>query len=380
MPGMYGGGFGGPGSFGNYMPQYGSPFTGAGQYGYYPGATGFGAPPPPGAAGGATQRRATSTVGGGAAGADQTGAYAGPGGQAAIPRIPHIIPNPIDNTLFIQGTPQEYQQILKLLREVDIPPRQVLIDAKVYEVSLTGAFASGVSAAFQSRSNADRSILAKTAGGISQLSAGWLVSTSKELLGFLSLAENNTNARVMSAPSVIATDSIAATINVGVEVPTLTASVASPIQSGGNSLFANSIQSRQTGVSLSITARINPSGIVTLVINQEVSAPQAPQAGQIQSPSFSRRSVNTQVTVQDGDTIAIGGIINETNAQSTAGIPVLHRLPVVGHAFGSKSYSKERTELIIFMTPRVIYDTNQMTDASDELKGRLKRLQKYYRE
>jgi general secretion pathway protein D len=207
-----------------------------------------------------------------------------------------------------------------------------------------------------------------------------LVGQSRELLAFLSLAENATRTKVISAPSVIATDSIAASINVGVEVPTLTAQAVSPVQAGGTSLFANTISNRNTGVTLNILARVNPSGIVTLVINQDVSAPQAPAAGSIQSPSFSKRSISTQVTLQDGDTIAIGGIINETDASSSAGIPVLHKIPVLGAAFGGRSYSKERSELIIFMTPRVIYDTNQIVEASDELKSRLRRLSKIAQE
>ena len=89
--------------------------------------------------------------------------------------------------------------------------------------------------------------------------------------------------------------------------------------------------------------------------------------------------MQTQVTVQDGDTIAIGGIINETNTESSAGIPFLHRLPYIGAAFGNKSYSKERTELVIFMTPRVIYDTNEVRDASEEIISRLKRLNRIIR-
>jgi len=81
-----------------------------------------------------------------------------------------------------------------------------------------------------------------------------------------------------------------------------------------------------------------------------------------------------------GNTIAIGGIINETTSSSTTGIPVLNRLPYIGGAFGSKSYSKDRTELIVFMSPHVIYDNNDLQEASDELKGRLKKLRKYVKE
>jgi general secretion pathway protein D len=196
-------------------------------------------------------------------------------------------------------------------------------------------------------------------------------------LGILTASEDNRTTKVISAPMLIATDSIPASINVGQDVPTLTSQALTGAQSGGNSLFANTVSSRNSGVTLSILARVTDSGIVTMVIDQEVSTAQAPSASAaIQSPSFQTRSVSTQVTVQDGDTIAIGGIIQDTNTSSSAGVPWLHRLPVVGAAFGAKSSSKARTELVIFMTPRVIYDTNAIAEASDEVKSKLKRLSK----
>ncbi|HHN72989.1 MAG TPA: type II and III secretion system protein, partial [Thermopetrobacter sp.] len=148
----------------------------------------------------------------------------------------------------------------------------------------------------------------------------------------------------------------------------------SPIQTGGTSLFTNAIANRDSGVTLKVLARVNPSGIVTLIIDQEVSAPQPPPVGGIQSPSFTKRTVQTQVTVRDGDTIAIGGIINETETMSSAGIPFLHRIPILGYAFGGKSKNKQRTELVIFMTPRVVYDTNQLTEATEELKSRFRKI------
>ena len=86
------------------------------------------------------------------------------------------------------------------------------------------------------------------------------------------------------------------------------------------------------------------------------------------------------MTVQDGDTIAIGGFIQESYGTSSAGIPLLHRIPLLGAAFGSKSVSKARTELIVFLTPRVIYDTNQIADATDEIKSNLKRIGKLIQE
>jgi general secretion pathway protein D len=200
------------------------------------------------------------------------------------------------------------------------------------------------------------------------------------LLAFLQLQETTGRTKVISAPSLIATDSIPATMNVGVEVPTLTSTAATGAISGGNTQFAQTVQNRESGVTLAVTARINPSGVVTLVINQEVSSPVAPVPGGINSPSFSKRTVQTQVTLEDGDTIAIGGIIDEKEVLGSSGIPLLHRLPGVGALFGSKSFTKTRTELIIFFTPRVIYDTNQMADATEELRGKLRRLVKIVRE
>jgi general secretion pathway protein D len=342
-----------------------TPYMGYAPQGMPPAQTGAGAAGTTGAAG-ATGAPGTT---------DQTGSYLGFGGLGSG-RIPRVIPNPLDNTLLIHGTPQEYQQILKLLRQLDVPPRQVLIDAKIFEVNLSGAFASGVTAYFRQKTNADRSFLGQLQDGATLLSAGALVGQSKEFLAFLQLSENSTKAKVLSTPSIIATDSIPANIHVGSEVPVLSSQSVSPIQSGGDSLFANTISSRSTGVHFAILARVNPSGVVTLQVNQEVSAPQAPAQGSIQSPSFSTKSITTQVTVQDGDTIAIGGIISESSTSGSAGIPVLHKIPILGAAFGSRSYSSNRSELIIFMTPRVIYDTNHIVDASEELMSRIKKLPK----
>jgi general secretion pathway protein D len=383
MMGGYGGMMGGAiGSVASGINPYGATLPGGvgPAYAGVPAGGAFGFVP--GAGAGAALNQGGQMVAGVGVGGDQTGQFLGYPGQMPGVRVPRIIPNPVDNTLFIQSTPQEWQQIQKVLKDVDIPPRQVLIDAKVYEVSLTGAFASGVSAFLRPKDPAapqrspGNNLTAALQGATTALTASMLVGQSRELLAAVQLAETEQKSKVISSPSVIATDSIAASVNVGVEVPTLTSQAVSPVQSGGTSQFANTISNRSTGVNLNITARVTPAGIVTLFIQQEVSAPQAPAAGGIQSPSFSRRAVNTQVTVQDGDTIAIAGIINESDTSSSAGIPVLHRLPIVGYVFGSKSISRERTELVIFMTPRVIYDTNEVTEASDEILTRFKRLQR----
>jgi general secretion pathway protein D len=374
FPGMMG--MGGMGMFPGMM--------GMGGMGMFPGMMGMGGMGM-GGMGMGMQQNASGLAGSATGGRpDATGTYVGQQGQGGMgtsfAKVPKIVPNPFDNTLLIQCTQQEYEQISRLLNRLDIPPRQVLIEAKIYEVSLTGAFAAGVQAFLNARrgGSATRQLLGASTGSGINLTAGALVGQSRELLMALSSQEDERRVRVINSPQIIATDNIPASISVGQQVPTLASqAVAAGIQQGGSSVFANQVSQRNAGVNLNITARVLPSGIVTLVINQEISAPQAPAASAaIQSPSFSQRNVSTQVTLQDGDTIAIGGIITESDTFSTSGIPGLHKLPVVGNVFGSRSKSKERTELVLFMTPRVIYDVPDVVEASEEIRGRFKRLNK----
>jgi general secretion pathway protein D len=332
----------------------------------------------------------TATTTPGAAGADQTGSYLAPSAAANKPAGPRVVPNPVNNTLLVQGTPQEWEQIRHLLDQVDVAPRQVLIDAKIYEVDLTGAFALGVQSFLQQNGATNSAgitgtqLLGSAGSAGLALTSGFLVGQTRQLLTALTASESTSKAKVLSAPSIIATDSIPASITVGSSVPSLSSESVSPgVTVGGTSQFTNTISNTSTGIGLTILARVNPSGVVTMVINQDVTAPipnplaASGAAGSgIDSPSFSERNVSTQVTVEDGDTIAIGGIMTESTTETSSGIPFLHRLPYIGAAFGSKTTSKQKTELIIFLTPRVIYDTTEITDATDELRQKVRGLRK----
>jgi len=281
----------------------------------------------------------------------------------------------LDNSLMIQANAQQYQSILKLLRELDKPPRQILLEAKTYQVIMSGSFAAGVSASFEKRSGAERRPLGSVAGAVTQLQAGFLVGQARQLLAFLQLQENSSNVRAISQPSLIATDSIPASINVGAQVPVLTGTIAN--LSGANTVTQQGIGARNTGVTLQVNARVNPSGVVTLIINQEVSKQSGSGSSAIPTPSFDQQVVQTQVTMQDGDTIAIGGIISEDTSSTSQGIPGLNKIPKIGFLFGNQSRSNSRTELVLFMTPHVIYDTNDLLEASEQLKNHMRKLRKY---
>jgi general secretion pathway protein D len=403
MGGMGMGGYGmGMGGYG--MNPMGAGLMGAGMMGSPMGMGGYSAAGMTGGVGGLGQRAgvagagvagqtgASAQMGAAAAGmgANMTGQFLGAnammGGMGmGMPMMgPRVVPNMMDNSLLILATGEEYASIHKLLRQLDVPPRQVLIETKIYEVTLSGALSYGVSAYLRDKAAASaggsRQLLGQITNTGVNLTFGALIGQSRALFAALSTGEVRDRTRVVSAPSIIATDSVPASINVGIEVPVLQSQAVTGVQTSGSSLFANTISNRKTGVTLQITPRVNPSGVVTLEVNQEVSSPQAPGTGAIQSPSFNQRSISTQVTVEDGDMIAIGGIINETRGDSSSGVPLLHRLPVVGAAFGGKSSNVSRTELVIFITPRVIYDTSEVAEASDELKSKMRRLQRMIQE
>jgi general secretion pathway protein D len=389
-----GGGYGGGGSFGSpNTGGYGVNGLGAGAYGNSMGSQGMAASALSGQAvqtGTAASAPVTTTPFGAAvpAGSDQSGQYLAPSSSAMTGiRPPRIIPNPYDNTLLVQGTPQQWQSILHLLEQLDVPPRQVLIDARIYEVDLTGDLSYGVEALLQARDNTSRQLTGSSnttnsSSGATNgllLNVGTLVGRSRELLGYVNALQTDSRAKSISAPQLICTDSIPASITVGEEVPTLSAT---SVSTGLGGTTTSAVQNVGTGTNLNIIARVNSSGVVTLVVDQDISAPEATQAGLgvAGSPSFSRRNVSTQVTIEDGDTIAIGGIIQDSTSVSTSGIPVLSHIPWIGGLFGTTNYSKNRTELILFLTPHVIYDTNQIADATEELKSRMKNLKKDIRD
>lgn len=300
-----------------------------------------------------------------------------------------IVADDQNNALIVQCSPQDYEVIEETIRELDRVPRQVLINVKIYEVELSDDLSMGVSAFLQNR---DRPIVSSPSATTATFGSGGgdvspglnlatrvLMGDARELVAFLNAQETRKRSRVLSAPSVIASDNVTANIQVGSQIPVLTSQGVVPGGTGGSSLFSNTIQNRNTGVILNVTPRINAGGWVTLAVRQEVSSPGAPSVGGIQSPSINIRSVDTQVTIKNGQTIAIGGIISETKGVTRNRVPLLGKIPVVGLLFGSTSRETARTELIALITPQVIEDIEQAADLTEALKSTLKGLKKELR-
>ena len=230
-----------------------------------------------------------------------------------------VIADTINNQLVIQATPQDYQTVERTIEDLDILPRQVLIDAQVYEVVLDHSLSLGLSAILQTRGTLANP---QTTGSFSS-STGLSVTTfafigrSRELVAFLNAQENRSRVRTLSAPSILVSNNSQAQMQVGAEIPIPTSSAASGAQQNGSTLFAQTIQFRDTGVILNVTPQINAGGNVTLNISQEISQAQANTTSAIVAPVIGKSSVKSTVVVKDGETIPITGFIRESEELTT---------------------------------------------------------------
>src|SRR5579863_6946622 len=372
------GGGGGGGRMGAGGPAaFGGRLSGAGRVGAFGGAgtTGLGG------GGGVTSM---SSSGFGASGLG-TGGELGLGMETGegdtLAGGVRIITDPVNNSLIVESTAAEYAEIAKTLKELDVLPRQVLIEARVYEVNLTGDLSFGLEYFLQQRTNQTKNLLGSfSATNALQLSPGAYIGDSRELMGFLNASENRSRVRVLSAPSILATDNTSATIQVGSSVPILTSqAVVGGVQVGSNTVFSNTVQNVDTGIILRVKPRITSTGLVSLEVSQEISNVEPIPATGIQSPSFTKRAIQTHTLVKDGDTIALGGLISYTVTTSKNRITLLGDIPGLGLLFGSTSYSRQETELIVLLSPRIIRSGQDSRDATKELRDKLQDLRNAFR-
>ncbi len=294
------------------------------------------------------------------------------GAFTGLQDVVRIVADDINNTLIIQASQADYAYLAETIKKLDVLPRQVIIDARVFEVDLNNQLSYGVSASLGARGTGQQ----LTTAGIDStgaLSAGTFafIGSSREILANISALRSKTKVRVLQAPSVLALDGTMAQIVVGGEVPYPGASYI-PAAGGATS----SVQYRDIGVSLIVMPRISASGSVTLQIAQEISSPGTPTPGDTLGPTFNKTSVNTTLSVKDGETVAIAGLITNHNSVGRAGVPLLSEIPLLGSLFGQSTASTTRTEVLILITPHVIKTPERFDEMSQELKDSLRNVRR----
>ena len=283
-----------------------------------------------------------------------------------------IIADEENNSLLIWADTQTYDKISSALTRLDRRPRQVLIEATIAEVGLNDELEYGIQwffkNGFSNSSKGGVGALGSTSnpGALSATEFGYAITDAAGAIRLLlTTLASESRARVLSSPQVLVIDNQEAKIQVGDQVPFRTSTSSTTTSTTSN------IEFKDTGVILSVKPEIKAGGLIRLEISQEViTLGETPEG--IDQPPLNRRSVESNVAVESGQTIVLGGLITETSLDSSAGLPGLHNLPVLGGLFGSKSDDYQRRELVILITPTVIETSADAVQIANELRERMR--------
>jgi len=297
-------------------------------------------------------------------------------GDYLISESTKIIPDEVTNTIIIMATPEDFAVIKKTIEGIDIP-RQVVIEGMIASVNLTDNLSLGLSAIFKGSIGGLDVTWGINPGSTSGVNPASLSSSGFTFVGtdsagairaYITAQATDSRAKVLAAPHILVSDNREARIQVGQQVPIVTsetiATSSVPAQ--------RTIQYRDIGVILKVKPRINEGGLVSLDLTQEVSTFSTIKL-YVDSTEIilNKTETTTNLVVQDGQTIVIGGLIREDTSRSRTGVPFLSKVPILGWLFGSTEDDKSRAELIILLTPYVVKDQKAARDMTSDFIDRM---------
>ncbi|KAA8716103.1 type II secretion system secretin GspD [Pseudomonas cannabina] len=288
------------------------------------------------------------------------------------------------NQLLVRTRPAQWKEIESAIKRLDNPPLQVQIETRILEVKLTGELDMGVQwyLGRLAGNSGTTGNVTNTPGSQGSIGTGGaaLAATDSFFYSFVSnnlqvalrALETNGRTQVLSAPSLVVMNNQQAQIQVGDNIPISQTTV----NTNASATTLSSVEYVQTGVILDVVPRINPGGLVYMDIQQQVSdADNSANSTDLNgNPRISTRSVSTQVAAQSGQTVLLGGLIKQDNAESVSAVPYLGRIPGLKWLFGNTSKSKDRTELIVLITPRVITSSSQARQVTDDYRQQMQLL------
>ncbi len=324
--------------------------------------------------GGGSSTSATGT------GTTSTGGTQVPAATAGSGQRRVVVNNATNSLIFQGGSQEDYRQWLSLLSELDRPVKSALIDVLVAEVALADDNSLGFSWQLdQMGSGAQALRLSGTTYNTQASGSGLSVNA---LLGgnalrqlAISALASNSDSRVISNPKIMTRNGESASINVGQEVPTVTTQGVTT--NGGvfggttSNVVPQTIQYRNTGVLLRVRPVVHAGDRIDLEVSQEVSSAEPTTTGVTTSPTIRKRSIETKLSMRDGATVMLGGLISETATDSNSGVPGLKDIPGLGHLFKKSGQTRARTEMVILITPYIINDSGEAEAATDAYQATL---------
>ncbi|WP_421792890.1 type II secretion system secretin GspD [Hyphobacterium sp.] len=289
-----------------------------------------------------------------------------------------VIADTINNAILVLADPAGQALVERALEAIDRTPVQVVIEAVIAEVTLNDTLRYGVQFFFEGDGIDGVADSGRGGFGVSGFDANgnfpgfnMLLETGDNARAALDALSSVTDLTVVSSPTVLVRDNATANFQVGDEVPIVTRQSNSVVNP--DSPVVNNVEFRDTGVLLTVTPRVSSTGLVTMEIEQEVSNV-ATGSGSSLTPTISSRSLSTTVSIRSGQTVILGGLIDESRDNARDSIPGVNRIPLIGDALSQTTQNTTRTELLIFLTPRVIDSDEDAAAITNEIRRRMELL------
>ena len=312
-----------------------------------------------------------------------------------------VTPDKATNSLIIVASANDYETLVGVIRKLDIRRRQVYVEAVIMEITLDktrdlgaefrgtaavgdGAVISGSNFDFKGNVNQLFGALATgnplIFGGTGLIAGGifgevTLPDGSKvpAVTAVLRAAQTRDNINILSSPHLLTLDNKEAEIVVGENVPFITSQSRDTLNATNANVINNTIERKDVGITLRLTPHIHESDFVSLDIFQESSAVKGDSLlnASTVGPTTTKRSAKTSVLVKSGDTVVLGGMMQETFTNVASQVPLLGDIPLLGHLFRFKSVSRKKTNLLIMLTPLIIREPGEMLERSAEQQRRM---------
>jgi len=305
------------------------------------------------------------------------------GTEAVVSEATKIIADEKINAVVILGTKEDYDIIKQTIKDLDLIPRQVLIEGMIASIQLTDKMNFGLAFAIKNKffnfesfdllfSPSTLASVQKSGMASDALSAGLNaigIDTGGAVRLVINALATESKAKLLASPHIMVADNNEARIQVGKQVPIVTS------ETYGTSTVGTqrTIQYKDTGIILKVKPMVNDSGLVSMEIAQEVSDYSTIKLYSNEDQIIlNKTEATTKLVVKDGQTIVIGGLIQESDKNSKAGLPWLVKIPILGYLFGNTNKDKERTELVILLTPHIVKDEADAASVTDRFIGKIK--------
>ncbi len=301
--------------------------------------------------------------------------------QSGVVTFGRIVVDKNRNMILFRGSGKEWADILQVVDKLDKPVPSVLIEVLIAEITLTDRDQSGLDFALRGAVRG-RGLRGGTLGTIG-VGAGGLSMTldsSGATRAMLNLFYQDDRVVIRSSPKLFVKSGGTATLEVGNEIPVITQISDGTLQVDGSTNVLQDVSYRKTGVSMEITPIVQANGLVDLEISQELSEAQPNAATSLDgSPTILNRHISTTLTLKDGGSLVMGGLIANNRSAGQTGIPGLGRIPGVGRLFRNDTLQEDRTELLIMVIPYVVTTHAEGSTLTEELKKQLELHDKYLR-